>query len=62
MKHDRTVETLLDTGRANEYMYAYLEIALKESQTDENAAESIREGLRYALDMFTASEALEGYR
>lgn len=59
MKHDKTAEALLDSGRANTYMLAYLDIAVKNARIDKSAAEAIRQGLLNALDMYTASEALE---
>ena len=62
MIDEKLIQSLLDTGRANIYMYAYLEVALKEADLDESAAESVRQGLRYALDMFTASEILANNR
>ncbi len=59
MRRDKTIEAALDTGRANEYMLAYVQLACNHAGLDDEVTFKMTQGMRWAFDMFTSAEALE---
>ena len=59
MKGREALEQILDTGEANRYIWAYLTIALDHAGFDLDECDRVVDGMRYALDSYTAREAFE---
>ena len=53
------LEQTLDSGIANRYIWAYLTIALEHAGFDLDDCDRVVDGMRYALDSYTAREAFE---
>ena len=56
---DEQMVTILNSGRANEYMLAYMEIAMKNAGFSEDDIIRAEHAMLNVLDTYTAAEALK---